>query len=354
VIRAILAALAVLVLAAGGVAYLGATGLREPANPQGESQVFWVNPNESLDPIAHRLWNAGLLPERPFFGPRAFALYAKFTGKDRAIKSGEYDLSPQLTPIAILDKLVSGQVKMHEVTLPEGLRLDEIAARLQQAGIADADEFLARANDPVLAKRKGLDAPSFEGYAYPETYRFRRDTPPEEILSCMLDELRKRLSADDFAAIEKSGLSLHQVVTLASIVEKESVPGPERPRIAAVYRNRLAIGMRLQSDPTVIYGVLHTHGAFDGNLKIVDLREDNAWNTYTRAGLPPGPIASPSLDSIRAVLHPEEVPYLYFVSRNDGTHQFSTTLQEHNRAVKRYQMRRQAKNEVESRDGNRR
>jgi peptidoglycan lytic transglycosylase G len=351
VIRWLLAAGLVAVLGAVGAVGLGASALREPADPNGETQVFWVNPSEPLDGVARRLDVAGLLPKRAFFGPRAVVLYAKFTGKDRAIKSGEYDLSPAQSPIDIVDKLVLGQVKMHEVTLPEGLRLDEIAARLQVAGIADAEEFLARAHDPVLAKREGLEADSFEGYVYPETYRFRRDTPPEELLSRMLGELRQKLTADDFKALEASGLNLHQVVTLASIVEKESTPGPERPMIARVYLNRLQIGMRLQSDPTVIYGVLQTHGAFDGDLKIVDLREDNPWNTYTRAGLPPGPIANPSLDAIRAVLHPADVPYLYFVSRNDGTHEFSATLTEHNRAVKRYQMRRQAKNEVETGDG---
>jgi len=343
VTRWLLAAGLVVVLAAVGAVGLGASALRQPANPSGESQVFWVNPSEPLDGVAQRLDVAGLLPKRPFFGPRAVVLYAKFTGKDRAIKSGEYDLSPALSPIAIVDKLVLGQVKMHEVTLPEGLRLDEIAARLQQAGITDAEEFMARARDPVLARREGLEADSFEGYVYPETYRFRRDTPPEELLARTVAELRQRLSADDFRAIHDSGLSLHQVITLASIVEKESVPGPERPMIARVYLNRLQIGMRLQSDPTVIYGVLQTHGSFDGDLKIVDLREDNPWNTYTRAGLPPGPIANPSLDAIHAVLHPADVPYLYFVSRNDGTHEFSATLTEHNKAVKRYQMRPQAK-----------
>ena len=341
--RWLLAAGLVLVLAAVGAIALGASALREPANPSGESQVFWVNPSEPLDGVARRLDVASLLPKRPFFGPRAVVLYAKFTGKDRAIKSGEYDLSPALSPIAIVDKLVLGQVKMHEVTLPEGLRLDEIAARLQQAGITDAEEFMARARDPVLARREGLEADTFEGYVYPETYRFRRDTPPEELLARTVAELREKLSAEDFKAIRDAGLSLHQVITLASIVEKESVPGPERPMIARVYLNRLQIGMRLQSDPTVIYGVLQTHGSFDGDLKIVDLREDNAWNTYTRAGLPPGPIANPSLDAIRAVLHPADVPYLYFVSRNDGTHEFSATLTEHNKAVKRYQMRPQAK-----------
>ncbi|MFI5316723.1 MAG: endolytic transglycosylase MltG, partial [Myxococcota bacterium] len=204
-IRAALAIAVALALAAGTVAYFADSGLREAADPDGAPLVFWVNANESLDPIAHRLDAQGLLPRRAFFGPRVFALYAKLTGKDRAIKSGEYDLAPALTPIAILDKLVLGQVKMHEVTVPEGLRLDEIAMRLQAAGIADAGEFLARARDPIFARRKGLEADTFEGYAYPETYRFRRDTAPEVILGCMLDELRRRLSADDFAAIERSG-----------------------------------------------------------------------------------------------------------------------------------------------------
>jgi len=338
-------------LAAAAVVGVGAQALREPADPNGAPVVFWVNPSEPLDSVARRLDAAGLVPTREIFGPRALVWYAKLRGKDRAIKSGEYDLSPAQTPLEILQKLVLGQVKMHEVTLPEGLRLDEIAARLQVAGIADADEFLARAHDPELAHREGLSADSFEGYVYPETYRFRRDTPPDELLDKMLGELREKLTGDDLAAINASGMSLHQVVTLASIVEKESVPGPERPMIARVYLNRLQIGMRLQSDPTVIYGVLMTHGAFDGDLKVVDLREDNPWNTYTREGLPPGPIANPSLDAIRAVLHPADVRYLYFVSRNDGTHEFSETLTEHNRAVKRYQMRRQAKNEVGVGDG---
>jgi peptidoglycan lytic transglycosylase G len=351
VTRALLALVLLAVIAAVGVVAVGASGLRDAADPNGAPQVFWVNPSEPLDAVAHRMDAAGLLPKRPFFGPRAVVLYAKFTGKDRAIKSGEYDLSPASSPIALVDKLVLGQVKMHEVTLPEGLRLDEIAQRLQVAGISDAEEFLSRARDPVVARREGLQADSFEGYLYPETYRFRRDTPPEEILARMVQELRQRLSADDFHAIEASGMNLHQVVTLASIVEKESTPGPERPMIARVYLNRLARGMRLQSDPTVIYGVLQTYGSFDGDLKIVDLRADNPWNTYTRAGLPPSPIANPSLDAIHAVLHPADVPYLYFVSRNDGTHEFSATLTEHNRAVKRYQLRRQAKNEVRDGDG---
>jgi len=335
VIRWALAAGLVGVCAAVGAAGLGASALREPADPSGESQVFWVNPNEPLDGVARRLDVAGLLPKRPFFGPKAVVLYAKFTGKDRAIKSGEYDLAPSLSPIAIVDKLVLGQVKMHEVTLPEGLRLDEIAARLQQAGIADADEFMARARDPVFARREGLEADSFEGYVYPETYRFRRDTPPEELLARTVAELRQRLTADDFAAIQASGLNFHQVMTLASIVEKESVPGPERPMIARVYLNRLKLGMRLQSDPTVIYGL----GAnFEGSLRKRDLEADSPYNTYTRDGLPPTPIAFPGQASIDAVTRPPKTAYLYFVSRGDGTSEFTENLADHNRAVAKFQL----------------
>jgi UPF0755 protein len=230
---------------------------------------------------------------------------------------------------------------MHEVTVPEGLRLDEIAARLADAGITDDVAFLQLANDPVVAKRLGLPADSIEGYAFPETYRFRRHTPPEEVIEAMVAELNARLSPEDRAAIASSGFSLHQVVTLASIVEKETGQKQERPIIAGVYRNRLKIGMRLQSDPTVIYGLYRTSG-FDGDLRTRHLREDNPWNTYTRAGLPPGPIASPSIEAIRAVLAPADVPYLYFVSRNDGSHVFSTTLTEHNQAVKRFQSRRRS------------
>src|SRR5262245_10692174 len=344
--RTLLAAAVIAAFAAGIVLGFSVAGLREAADPDGPSKVFWVAPHEPLDPVAKRLASEGLLPERAFFGPDVLVLYAKWSGKDRAIKSGEYDLSPALTPLQILDKLVAGKVKMHEVTLPEGLRLDEVAARLEAAGITNAASFVERANDAELAHSLGVEAASLEGYAYPETYRFRRDTPPDEILADMVDQLRRRLDDADKAAILRSQLSLHQIVTLASIVEKESTPGPERGLISAVFHNRLAKGMRLQSDPTVIYGIVQTRGSFDGNIRVADLREDNPWNTYTRAGLPPGPIASPSLDAIRATLHPADVDYLYFVARNDGSHAFSATLADHNRAVKRFQTRKQAKNEV--------
>jgi UPF0755 protein len=351
--RRALALAFVFALVAGGVLALGARALRRPADRDGAERVFEVAPHESLEKIAHRLDDAGLLPHGLVPSAPALVFWATVTQKDRAIKCGEYDLSPAQTPLEILAKLVSGKVKMHEVTLPEGLRLDEIAHRLSAAHVTDAGAFLERATDAELAHSLGLEADSFEGYAFPETYRFRRDTPAQEVLSRMLEELRSRISEDDRVALARSGFTLHQVVTLASIVERETAQPSERPLVASVYLNRLRIGMRLQSDPTVIYGVLRTRGAFDGDLRVVDLHEDNPWNTYTRAGLPPGPIANPSIESIRAVLRPADSRYLYFVSRNDGSHEFSETLTEHNRAVKRYQLRRQARVEARTDDGRR-
>lgn len=354
--RASVAAIAVvgaIVAASALLLVLAAAGLREPADPEAGRRLFWVAPGESLSPIARRLAESGLIRERTLSGPRALVTYARLNRWDREIKSGEYELSAAMSPIEILERIVQGKVKMHEVTLPEGLRLDEVAQRLGDAGITDGEAFLALAHDESFARGLGLQASSFEGYAYPETYHFRRHTPPEEVLERMLAEFRSRLTPEDLDAVAKSGLTLDQIVTLASIVEKESARAEERPLIAGVYRNRLRIGMRLQSDPTVIYGIVRTRGSFDGDIRSRDLREDNAWNTYTRAGLPPSPIASPSIEAIRAVLAPAEMPYLYFVARNDGSHEFSTNLADHNTAVRRHQSKR-GRNLVRNEDGQRR
>ena len=319
---------------------VAAIGLTRPADPMGEPLLFEVDAGESLIGVARRLSDAGLLREGGLFGPSALVIWARIRGADREIKSGEYELSGALSPLEILAKITAGRVKTWSVTLPEGLTLEEVAQRIDAAGIADAAELVARARNPELAQRLGFEAGSLEGYLYPETYRFRRGTEPDEVIERMTAQFRLAWLPTDRAALGASGLTLHQVVTLASIVEKETGAAEERPRIAAVFHNRLARGMRLQSDPTVIYGVLREHGVFDGNIRRRDLEADTAYNTYTRSGLPPGPISSVSMASIRAVLSPEDVPYLYFVSQNDGTHYFSTTLREHVNAVNRYQKRR--------------
>jgi UPF0755 protein len=326
-----------LALACAAAGLWSASRLFVAAGSEDTPTVFEVLPGESLGTVATRLDAHGLLPRAPLFGPTVLVGFARLTSRDRRVKSGEYDVHAGMTPVEILDRMVAGEVKTYAVAFPEGLRLDEIAARLEAAGVVAAGAFLARARDADFARAQGVEADSLEGYLYPETYRFPRSAAPDDVLRPMLQQFELRLSDDDRAALARSRLSLHQVVTLASIVEKETSQPAERPLVAAVMHNRLARGMRLQSDPTVIYGVLQVSGAFDGNLRKRDLLADTPWNTYTRAGLPRGPIANPSIDSIRAVLAPADVPYLYFVARNDGTHVFSRTLEEHARAVDKWQ-----------------
>ncbi len=335
-------ALAVGLLAAA-VASGTLRGLASAADPEGGERVFEVAAGESLSRVAQRLSQEGLVRETPFFGPRSLVLYARLRGIDRQVKSGEYDLSVAMTPAEILEKLVSGAVKTHEITLPPGWHVRELAARLEQAGILSAEAFAERAFDPQFAHELGVEADSLEGYLFPETYRFRRGTPPEEVLAAMVDQFRAAWTDEDRARLEAYRWSLHDVVTLASIVEKETSVPEERPRIAAVFDNRLKRRMRLQSDPTVIYGILATRGEFDGNIRRRDLETDTPYNTYTRGGIPPGPIASPGMEAIRAVLAPADVPYLYFVSRNDGTHYFSTLLRDHTNAVNRFQKQRRTR-----------
>ncbi len=324
-------------LACAAGALWSASRLFVRAGPDESATVFEVSPGESLASVAARLDAQGLLPRAPLFGPSVLVGFARLTSRDRRVKSGEYDVDSGMTPVEILDRMVAGEVKTYPVAVPEGLRLDEIAARLEAAGVVAADAFLARARDAEFARAQGVEADSVEGYLYPETYRFPRGASPDDVLRSMLEQFERELSDEDRVALARSRLSRHQVVTLASIVEKETSQPAERPLVSAVMHNRLARGMRLQSDPTVIYGVLQVRGSFDGNLRKRDLLEDTPWNTYTRAGLPRGPIACPSIESIRAVLAPADVPYLYFVARNDGTHVFSRTLEEHARAVDRWQ-----------------
>jgi UPF0755 protein len=334
--RVLLGALACAALLAGSAAGYVAHVLHAAPESSGPEQVFEVSAGEPLIRIVERLVEANLV-RGPMTG-RALVWLARARGVERSVKRGEYALSAAMPPVAILEKLYSGAVITYAVTLPEGLHIEEIAERLHAAGIVDRGAFTEQARSPAFA-RALVEADSLEGYLYPETYRFGRDTSAEMVLRQMVGELFSTLTERERELIEGSGMTFHQVVTLASIVEKETGVAEERPLIAAVFLNRLQKRMRLQTDPTVIYGILRTRGSFDGNLKKADLREDSPYNTYTRGGLPPGPIANPGIDSIRAVLLPARVGYLYFVSRNDGTHYFSSTHRDHINAVNRYQRR---------------
>jgi len=328
---------AALVLALAGLSAWIVRGLYVPAGVSQEQRSFVIPAGEAFSQVVRRLESEGLLPQRIGFGPAVVVAYAQLRGLDRAMKSGEYALAPALSPVEILEKISEGKIATRPVTLPEGLNVWEIGERIEGSGIAAAREIVELAFSPEFAAELDVSADSLEGYLYPETYRFERGTDPRAILRAMVELGRERWTEDDLAALQRSGRSRHEVITLASIVEKETGVAEERPVIAAVFLNRLRRNMRLQSDPTVIYGILREQGSFNGNLTKDDLQKRRPYNTYRMDGIPPGPIASVGIESIRAVLSPAQVSYLYFVSRNDGTHQFSNTLVEHNRAVIKYQ-----------------
>jgi UPF0755 protein len=240
-----------------------------------------------------------------------------------------------MTPAEILSKLLNGQVLLHLLTIPEGLTITQIADVVSQQGLTDRVEFLRLAKDREFIMSLGIKAETLEGYLYPDTYKFPRPIKAREVLVAMVEQLRQEVGPDLLARIQELKMTMHEVLTLASVIEKETGSGGERPEISAVFHNRLKKHIPLQSDPTVIYGL----PAFDGNLHKKDLSSPSPYNTYRVQGLPPGPIANPGIQAIRATLYPSDSRSLYFVSRNDGTHQFSATLIEHNKAVEKYQKR---------------
>ncbi len=328
----VLAAAAVLTLGFGYVAHRAL----EPVEPGSEevTRLFRVERGQGLGQVARRLEQAGLIRHA-----RGLGLLARLRGDEGNLRAGEYEISAGWSTRTILDRITSGRVKTYEIVLPEGIRAAEIAAKLEAQGLAVAEEFLAAVQDPNFAKSLGIERAGLEGYLYPETYRLPRHLTAHEVARVFVEQFeRVWREVETIAATQP--LSRHEVVTLASIVEKETAAPEERPLIAAVFHNRLRKGMRLETDPTVIYGV----DGFDGNLTRKHLRDTaNPYNTYRIRGLPPGPIASPGIDALRAALEPSETDYLYFVSRGDGTHQFSRTYREHNQAVREFQLRRRSR-----------
>jgi UPF0755 protein len=259
-----------------------------------------------------------------------FILLTRLRGDAQHLKAGDYRFNDGMTPDAILKKLVTGDVDYLKFSLPEGYSIYQVAELLEQKGYFNRSEFLEKCRDAALLARLALGEPSVEGYLYPATYNLTRSRSEEQLISQMVAQFEKRYA--ELAAGGAGGLSRHAVVTLASLIEKEAVTADEKPLISSVFHNRLRIGMPLQSDPTAVYGVR----AFAGKVTRADIDRPSPYNTYLIKGLPPGPIGNPGADALEAALHPAATQYLYFVARQDGTHQFSRTLEEHNRAVRRY------------------
>ena len=290
-----------------------------------------IPPDASFTTVAGLLAQKGLLAS-PFW----FRVLGKVQGVERKIQPGEYDLHTRMRPPEILDALIKGKVVQYSVLVPEGFTAAQVATLLKDAGLADEAVIMGLVRNPGFAKSLGVNAATLEGYLYPDTYNFPRHTPPEEILKTMVGKFHQVFTPEVKARAAALNMTEHEVVTLASIIEKETGQEDERPLIAAVFQNRLRKKYPLQSDPTVIYDIPN----FDGNLTRAQLTTSTPYNTYMHAGLPPGPIANPGGKSILAALHPAPVSYLYFVSKNDGSHQFSSTLEEHNQAVHQYQKKR--------------
>ena len=312
--------------------------LMSPADKGGADQVFIVKEGSSLKEVAGDLETRGLITNKTLF-----VLWTRVKGYGKDIRAGEYSLSPAMAPVQLLEILRKGLVILYPVTIPEGFTRDQIADALEAKGLADKKRFLELTRDKTLLRQYGISGPSFEGYLFPDTYHFSRGMPTSAVLDTMVKRFKQVVSP----LVDKSqgtGMKFEEVVILASIVEKETGKPEERPLIASVFLNRLRLGMRLESDPTVIYGIEN----FGGDLKKKDLTEKTPYNTYVIHGLTPGPIANPGLESIKAVMDPARTDYLYFVSRNDGSHQFSKTLAEHNRAVEIYQKRKGKKPEKTS------
>ena len=265
-----------------------------------------------------------------------FNLFAHIKGYDRKIKAGEYILSPSMTPYKILQILVAGKVRLHKITIPEGYNIRQIASITTRAGLCTETEFISSATNSSFVHEEGIDAETFEGYLFPETYYFSKDVSPEKIISAMLKRFRSVFTPTYKEQAKKLGFSIHQAVTLASIIEKETGDPEERSVISSVFHNRLKKKMRLESDPTVIYGIKE----FDGNIKKRHLKTSTPYNTYKIPGLPPGPIANPGKKAIEAALFPADTNFLYFVSKKDNTHMFSTNIRDHNKAVRKYQLRK--------------
>ena len=282
--------------------------------------------------IAKRLADAGVVPD-----VATFRLALWITGTGRRLQAGEYRFDQPTSALQVADKIARGDVYVRPITFPEGLTIKQMAAIYESKGFGPAKEFAAAAKHAALVSAVDPEAKDLEGYLFPDTYKMPRHSTAEQLVAQMVKSFMRALTPELIDAAEARQLTIRQFVTLASIVEKETGNKDERPLVAAVYANRLRIGMALQCDPTVIYA-LDRLGRYDGNLTRDDLQFDSRYNTYRYPGLPPGPIASPGRASLESAAHPATADYLYFVSRNDGSHAFASTLDEHNRNVQKFQV----------------
>ncbi|MBL7662418.1 endolytic transglycosylase MltG [bacterium] len=308
-------------------AFMRAT-LYEPANPKSQEIFsFIVERGSSVKKVGQELVQQGLVKKT-----WTFPLIYRMHGQQQKIQAGEYRISPSMTPLEILEKFIEGDVVYYGVTIPEGATIKDLPELLERTTLVSKDQAKNAIYNNKLMLKYGITSNSFEGYIFPDTYRFTRPTTAEEIITKAIETGKGKITNEMASRWIDLGLIYHQILTLASIIEKEAGNQQEKPKISSVFHNRLRIGMPLQADPTVIYGLPN----FNGNLTKADLQTPGPYNTYLNTGLPPTPICNPGLESIKAALYPEDTEYLYFVADGSGGHKFSATLKEHNKAVQEY------------------
>ena len=332
-LRNLLLAALVLALVAGVAAYFGVARIHESYKGYDEPDVF-VEVPAGAGPavIGQRLVGAGVIRDLTTFRGAMW-----LSGQARDLKAGEYRFDRSLSAMEVIDKIARGDVYRRLVTFREGLMISEMARAYEAGGHGSAADFERAAADTTAIRDLDPHATDLEGYLFPETYTLRRDTPAAALVAQMVDLFTKALTPALREAVRAQGLTVREAVTVASLVEKETAVPDERPVVAAVYLNRRRTGMPMQADPTVIYA-LQRAGRYTGNIRRDDLQFDSPYNTYRYPGLPPGPIAAPGKASLEAVASPAQVDYLYFVSKNDGSHVFARTLDEHNRNVQQWQV----------------
>jgi UPF0755 protein len=332
--RALLIVFSLLVVFAGAFGVWLLVGAEQPYKGyEGVEQFVEIPPGAGPASIGRRLTQGGVVRDQ-----LTFRMVLAKSGQARRLQAGEYRFERPMTTREVIDKIARGDVFLRPVTFREGLTVRQMAEIYERDGGGSKAEFVKAAQNAALIRDLDAAAPDLEGYLFPDTYALPRRTTAEQLVQRMVTAFRDVITSDVVQRAATRGLSVRELMTLASLVEKETAKPGERPLVAAVYLNRLKIGMGMQCDPTVIYA-LERVGKYTGNLTREDLRFDSPYNTYRYAGLPPGPIAAPGRASIEAAASPADVPYLYFVSRNDGSHAFSATLEEHNRNVMEYQIK---------------
>jgi UPF0755 protein len=324
-------------LAAGALVYLRADLLAYRDTPFGApgEKLIDIPPGSSARVVVRLLAKGGALSDE-----RRAWRYLRWLKRDkRQLRAGEYSFEGPLTPDQVLERVYRGDVKTYRFTVPEGLRMEEIAAIVERAGLGKARELLALMRDPAVARDLGVPFKNLEGYLFPDTYGFSRNPKARAIVEAMVERFRRAYAQAELGRLPGVSLTEKEAVTLAAIIEKETGRPEERPHISCVFHNRLRRHMRLQTDPTVMYATMLRHGGrWSQNISRADLQAVHPYNTYTSDGLPPGPIASPGEAALSAALHPTECKDLYFVSRNDGTHVFCPDLACHSAAVRKWQV----------------